>query len=115
MHVEEFLKRTDVDATDAENDAFCGAFYKYVQSQLTWELSDIDRDALADMERFMSMMITEHGYDISRQHQHVLETIAERDERAEQRANDGYRGWNDERRSERADEEAILSMFDSLK
>jgi hypothetical protein len=42
-------------------------------------------------------------------------TIAERDERAESRADEDYDRWKEERIVETASEEAISSMFDSLR
>ena len=85
MHVEEFLKQTATVATDDENKAISSGFDRYIRSRFSQDLSGMESngDALDDMANFMSKMITEYGYDISRQYDRVMETIAERDERAE--------------------------------
>ncbi len=117
MHVEEFLKQTDRAATDDENRAISSGFYRYIRSRFSQDLSEMESngDALDDMANFMSKMITEHGYDVSRQYDRVMQTIADRDERAERRADEDYDRWRDARNFERIDEEAISSMFDSLR
>jgi hypothetical protein len=114
-HIEEFLKDTDRQPTDAENETLGLAFEKYIGSQFWYDLSDMSGEALDDMANFMSKMMKEYGYDISHEHESVMEKIAERDEHADHRDNEEYSGWRDQRGFERADEESISSMFDSLR
>lgn len=116
-HVEEFFKSTVTQASDSENEAFSIGFNAYIESQFSFDLSEIkynDED-LVEMASFMSKMIEEYGYDISTQYERVIEAIAERDERAERRADDVYYGAKGNPGSEWANGEAISSMFDSLK
>jgi hypothetical protein len=115
MHVEEFLKESNTKPTDSENEAFSSGFNGYMRSQFCRDLSDMNGDALDDMAHFMSRMMTEYGYHISSQYDSVMEAIAERDEHADHHADEGYSRWKDQRGFERADEEAISSMFDSLR
>jgi hypothetical protein len=116
MHVQEFLKQTDTAATDEENKVISSSFQRYLRSRFSEDLSEItsDGDALDDMANFMSEMITEYGYNISREYARVMSTIGVRDEYAERGTDEDGR-WKDERNLERADEEAISSMFDSLR
>jgi len=88
-----------------------------MESQFWNDLSDTSEngDALDDMATFMSKMMTEYGYDITRQYESVMETIAERSEQVDNREDSEYSRWKDQRGFERADEEAISSMFDSLR
>ncbi|WP_170162451.1 hypothetical protein [Methylocystis hirsuta] len=117
MHVESFLNETKIAATDDENESVSSGFGSYISSQFSQDLYDTSSssEALDDMADFFSRMIREHGYDISEEYGRVMELLAERDERAERHA-DEYRGaWQGERNFERADEESISSMFDSLR
>jgi hypothetical protein len=117
MHVEEFLKESNTKPTDSEHEALSLGFNEYMRSQFWRDLSEMttNGDALDDMANFMSKMMTEYGYNISGQYESVMETIAERDEHADHRADQEYGNWKEQRGFERADEEAISSMFDSLR
>jgi hypothetical protein len=116
MHVQEFIRQTPGGATDAENEAFSAGFYEYIRSQFSQDLSDItsDGDALDEMADFMSDMLKQ-GYDISEQYGRLMGTKDQRDEHADRRADEDYGQWKDQRGFERADEEVISSLFDSLR
>jgi hypothetical protein len=116
MHVEEFLKKTNVAATDAENEAFSSGFGTYIRSQFSYDLASISGDYLDHMADFLSEMITEYGYKVSDQYERVMQAIAERDDEIKRRADvQPYYLRRDAAASERVDEEAIASMFDSLR
>ena len=113
-HVEEFLKDSNKPTTDTENETMGLAFKEYIGSQFWDDLSGTEDETLDDMANFMSKMMEEHGYDISHEHESVMEKIAERDERPDP-DDEEYTRWNDHRGFERADEESISNMFDSLR
>jgi hypothetical protein len=115
MHVEEFLKQTNMAATDAENEAFSSGFSTYIRSQFSCDLDSIGNEFLDDMANFLSKMMTEYGYGVSGQYERVMQVIAEREDEIERRADVQSDYWRDTATSERVDEEAISSMFDSLR
>lgn len=117
MHVEEFATGTDVPVTDEENNIISSAFKSYMSSRFSEDLRQIstDGDGLQDMADFMSKMISDYGYDISRQYDSIMEHISDREQEAEIRADDDYDRWKDQRGFERSDEEAISRMFDTLR
>ena len=116
MQVQEFLRTTAVGATDAEIEAFSSSYYSYIRSQFAQDLRETQSsgDALEDMATFMSEMLND-GYDITWEYGRVMEAKEQRDEHAERRADHDYDNWKDQRGFERSDEEAISSMFDSLR
>jgi hypothetical protein len=116
MHVDEFLKQTNVAATDAENEAFSSGFSTYIRSQFSYDLNSISGDySLDDMANFLSKMMTEYGYGVSGQYERVMQVLAARDHEIECRADVQSDYWRDTAASERVDEEVISSMFDSLR
>ena len=113
QYVDEFLKDTDKQPTDTENEAIDLAFRKYMESQFWDDLYDMD-EGLDDMAIFMSKMMKEYGYDLSSKYESVMEKIAERGEHDDDRADVEYSRWKEQRAFERDDEESISRMFDSL-
>jgi hypothetical protein len=67
------------------------------------------------MANFLSEMMTEYGYKVSAQYECVMQAIAWRDDGIEHRADVESDYWRGTAASERVDEEAISSMFDSLR
>ena len=61
FHVDEFLRDTDKQSTDAENETMGLAFKKYTEYQFWYDLSDMNGEALDDMANFMSKMMSEYG------------------------------------------------------
>jgi hypothetical protein len=114
-HVDEFLKNTGNQPTDAENQIMDLALQEYIGSGFWDDLSNTDGKALDDMANFISKMMKEYGYDFSLEHESVMEKIAERDEHEDHRADEEYSRWKDQRGFEGADDESISSMFDSLR
>jgi hypothetical protein len=114
-HVEEFLKDTGDQPTDAENQTMGLAFQTYIKSQFRYDLSDTEGEALDEMANFISKMMKKYGYDLSHEHESVMEKIVERDEQEDHRPDEEYSHWRDQHGFERADEESISSMFDSLR
>jgi hypothetical protein len=117
VYVDEFLKTTITPPSDDENEAYSIGFDTYIKSQFSDDLREITSsgEAFDDMLEFMAKMMKENGHDTSRQCERIEEAIAEQDEREERRANNGDGRWKDNRGFERADSEAISSMFDSLR
>jgi len=115
MHVEDFLKQSETQTTDIENRAVLSGFDSYIQTRFSDDLGNTDGDAIDDMLSFISKMMTEYGLNISAQYQRVIEAVADRDQRSWDRSDDDYSRFRDERVLEKADEEAISNMFDSLR
>lgn len=117
FHVENYASTSKKNESDAEAQMFSAAFNNYMQDSFRDELGDIasQDDNLSEMAGFLSKMMKEYGYSISNQYDSLMEIISEREEYAEQRADHEYDSWKDQRGFERADDEAISSMFDSLR
>jgi hypothetical protein len=115
--VDDFFKTTLERPKDDEVEAFSNNFDDHIKSSFFNDLSNIqyNGDELNEMGNFMSDMMDRNGYNIALQYNSVMQAIGERDHRDEARADELQEHWRDTRSSEMADEDAISSMFDSLK
>lgn len=116
MFVDEYAKETKEKFTDEENEKFSNGFMNYINKWLPQEISEVDTNAdqLKEIADFLSKMMKDYGYNIGRSYGRIMEVITQLEDHEEQRADTMYDEWKDGRAFERADEEAIDSMFSSL-
>ncbi len=115
--VDEYVSSSKTPISDDEVDLFATGIKKYARSHFRGDLRDIcdNRDELESFAGFMFKMVDEYGYAVSMQYDEINDALAELDEREEQRADHDVSEWKDRRGMERASNEEITNMFDSLK
>jgi hypothetical protein len=113
--VDDFSYRTKISSTAEEHTTYSSALNIYLKESFADDLGDVGGDTLDAMATFLEKVTNEYGFSTDRQLSDVLEAITQRNEEAEYRADQQSDRWREARAFERADHEAIASMFDSLK
>jgi hypothetical protein len=116
-HVHIFSMESNMSEADDEAASFSEGINNYMRDWFQQDLSDVrnDSDRLHGMSEFLTTLNGDLGYGFIDQYESVMEVISEREEYEERHADEAYDRWKDSRGFERADDEAISRMFDSLK
>jgi hypothetical protein len=115
-YVEEYSKNCQPMFSDEEHEKFSAGFMNYIRK---WFHQDVKEcgyhiGLLHEIGEFLSEMMTKYGYSVRDQHDYLMEEIGELDEIQEQRAESQLDRWKGNRAFERANSDAIDSMFSSL-
>jgi hypothetical protein len=115
-YIDEYSKATRFPFSDEESTKFSVGFKNYIDKWLhqdIWEGRD-QVDALHEIANFLSKMITEYGYSVQAEYEHLMEEIEELEEAQERRAESQLDRWKENRAFDRARADTIDSMFSSL-